>query len=103
MATQLKQDTIEKATKPVIIEAFASWCPHCTKMRPIFDELEKEFGQKYIFAEFDVDEFENFTSQFNITSLPTFIFINDKEEIGREVGEMPPDQLKKHIENYLKS
>ncbi len=101
MVIQLKQDTLEQSTKPIIIDAFASWCPHCTKMRPIFEELEKEFGDRFSFAAFDVDESPELAEQLNVMSLPTFIFIKDKKEVRREMGEIPHDDLKKFIETYL--
>lgn len=56
MVTQLTQNTIKESAKPIIIKAFATWCPHCAKMKPIFEQLEKELGQEYIFAEFDNDK-----------------------------------------------
>ncbi len=101
MVISLKQDTIEQSTKPIIVDAFASWCPHCIKMRPIFEELEKQLGDKYSFAAFDVDESPELAEQLNVMSLPTFIFIKNKKEVGREMGEMPQDDLKKFIETYL--
>lgn len=101
MVISLEQDVIEKSTKPIIIKAFATWCPHCTKMKPIFQALEKELGAKYMFTEFDTDKSQDLTDQFNISSLPTFIFIKNKNEVGREIGEMSSAELKKHIERYL--
>ena len=33
---------ILKGDKLVLVEFFATWCPHCQKMRPILDRVEKE-------------------------------------------------------------
>ena len=101
MITQLTQSTIQESTKPIVIKAFATWCPHCAVMKPIFEALEKELGQKYLFAEFDVDKYPELTEQFNVSSLPTFIFIKNKIETGRTMGEMTPEDLKKNIEKHL--
>ncbi len=101
MVTQLIQNTVKESAKPIIIKAFATWCSHCAKMKPIFEALEKELGQKYMFAEFDVDKFPELTEQFNVVSLPTFIFIKNKKETGRTLGEMPESELKQNIEKYL--
>lgn len=101
MIIQFNQEVLEKSNKPVIIKSFATWCPHCTKMKPIYEELEKELGQKYIFAEFDVDKYQELTSQLKVSSLPTFIFIKNKKEMGRELGEMSKEDLKKFIQKYL--
>lgn len=101
MIAQLTHDIIEQSTKPIIIKSFASWCPHCSTMKPIFEQLEKELGQKYTFTEFDVDKYPDLTQQFKIASLPTFIFIKNKNEVGRILGEMTQNELEKNIEKYL--
>lgn len=101
MVQLLTKDSIENSTKPLIIKAFAVWCPHCTKMNPIFKQLEKELGQKYTFVEFDIDQSPDLATQFNIKSLPTFIFIKNKLEVGREIGSMTQENLKKLIVKYL--
>jgi thioredoxin len=101
MVIQLTQKTVKESDKPIIISAFATWCPHCTKMKPIFENLSDELGKKYIFAEFDVDEFPKLTKQFDVQGLPTFIFIRDKEEIARIIGELPAGEFKKNINKYL--
>jgi thioredoxin 1 len=68
-------------------------------MKPIFEELEKELGQKYMFTEFDVDKDQELTQQFKVTQLPTFIFIKNKIETERVVGEIGKDELKKILKN----
>jgi thioredoxin 1 len=98
MPIQFTQEIIETSTKPIIIEAFATWCPHCAKMKPIYEELEKELGDKYIFSEFDVDKFADLSSQFKVQFLPTFIFMQNKKEVDRALGEMTKEELKKLIE-----
>lgn len=98
MVTTLTQDLIKTSTKPIIVKAFATWCPHCAKMKPVYEALEKELGKKYMFTEFDVDQAKDLVKQFKITSLPTFITIKNKQEAGRVIGEMSQDSLKKFIE-----
>jgi thioredoxin 1 len=101
MIIQLKQSTTREANKPMVIKAFATWCSHCAVMKPLFEQLSRELGDKYLFAEFDVDASPELTHQFNVASLPTFIFVKDKKEVGRITGEMAQADLKENIENYL--
>ena len=102
MIVELKQNVIKESTKPIIIKAFATWCPHCANMKKIYEKLEIELGKKYVFTEFDVDNSPELSQQFNVTSLPTFIFIKDGQEVGRTLGEMSEGVLKEDIENYLR-
>ena len=101
MVEQLTADSVQKSHRPIVIMAFATWCPHCAKMEPLFKQLDNELGKKYMFATFDVDQFPELTQQFNVVSLPTFIFIKDKKEVARVIGEMTQADLKMNIEKNL--
>ncbi|MBY0110238.1 MAG: thioredoxin family protein [Candidatus Babeliaceae bacterium] len=101
MITQFTQDSIKESTKPIVIKAFATWCPHCTSMKPIFEQLEKELGQKYLFTELDIDTSPKLAQELEVISLPTFIFIKDKKETGRVIGDIEHDKLKADIEKHL--
>lgn len=92
---------IEESTKHVVIEAYATWCGPCQHMSPIFEELERELGSKYTFAKLNVDESSDIATHFRITQIPTFIFIKNKELVGKEYGYMSKEDLKEKIEEKL--
>jgi thioredoxin 1 len=95
-------DSMAPETRPMVIKAFATWCPHCTTMKPVFEELEKELGKEYVFAEFDIDVQKPLVQKWEVTSLPTFLFIKEGKEVGREIGAMPQETLKEKILTYLR-
>lgn len=101
MVQELTSSMSNKLNQPTIIKAFALWCPHCTKMKPIFEELERKHGKKYLFVEFDTDASPDLTEQFQVSSLPTFIFIKNNKEVGRIEGELSQDELDQAITKYL--
>jgi thioredoxin 1 len=83
------EKVIKKATKPVVLDIYASWCGPCQQMNPIIEELEKEFGDKYIFAKLNVDEAREISiKDYGVTSVPTFVFIKDGVVKGKETGYM---------------
>lgn len=92
---------IEKSDKPIVIDVSATWCGPCQQMKPIFEQLAKELGDTYKFAELNVDEARDLAIKFNVTSVPTFIFMNNGEIKGKERGYMPANDLKAKIEEYL--
>jgi thioredoxin 1 len=65
--------------KPVVVDFFAEWCAPCKTIEPIFENLAKEFNNKVKFVRCDVDQSPHSTSEFNIRSVPTFIFFKDGE------------------------
>lgn len=92
---------IEDSTKPVIIEVYATWCGPCQHMMPLFEELEQELGDRYTFAKLNVDESREIAIAYQITSVPTFLFIKNNEVMGKEVGYMSKEDLRLKIEELL--
>jgi thioredoxin 1 len=91
---------VAQASKPVVIDVYASWCGPCQMMAPIFEDLEKEMGA-YKFAKLNVDEARELSIKFGVTSVPTFLFIKKGEVVGRETGYMDREDLKDAIVKYL--
>ena len=105
MAVIITKENIEaeinKSSNPVIVKVYATWCGPCQQMKPIFDELEKEFSNAYTFAELNVDNARDISIQYGITSVPTFLFIKNGEVMGRETGFINKDDLINKMNEYL--
>ncbi len=95
------EQVVKQAKKPVIIDVFASWCGPCQQMEPIFEELEKELGDQYIFAQINVDDSRDLSIEYGVTSVPTFIFIKDGEVKGKATGYTAKDDFIKKIKEHL--
>jgi len=95
------KSAIEESTKPVVLDVYAPWCGPCQHVEPIFEELEKELGDKYNFAKINVDESRELSIKYGVSSVPTFVFIQGNEVKGKETGYMSKDDLKAKIESYL--
>jgi thioredoxin 1 len=83
---------------PVVIDVFATWCGPCQQMAPIFDELAKELTGKYKLVKINIDEERDLAVKYNVSSIPTFVFMNKGEVVGKEMGYMTKEDLKKKIE-----
>ena len=92
---------IKNSDKPIIIDVYATWCGPCQYMAPVFEELSKEMGDKYKFAKLNIDEERDIAVKYNVSSIPTFIFIKNGEVVGREMGFMEKETLKNKIEKHL--
>lgn len=105
MAISLTKDNLNvevtQSSKPVIIDVFATWCGPCQQMAPIFEELEKELGDRYKFAKINVDEARELSIQYGVTSVPTFIFIKNNNVVGKETGYMGKEELQEKIASLL--
>ena len=87
----------------LVIDVYADWCGPCKRLKPIFNELNTEYGKLYQFAKVNADSNDAFVERFQITGFPTILFIKDGKEVGRIVGFLKKEQLaealKKHFNN----
>jgi len=106
MAISITPDNHEKeikqSSKPVVLDVYATWCGPCQQMNPILEELEKELGDKFIFAKLNVDEGRDISiKEYGVTSVPTFVFIKDGVVKGKETGYMSKETMRDKINAAL--
>lgn len=92
---------IINSSQVVLVEFFASWCPHCQKMMPIISQIKELLADKVNIYQFDVDEYSDLASDNGADSVPTFIIYRNGEEQWRESGEIDGQVLLSKIESYL--
>jgi len=92
---------VQESKKPVVIDVYATWCGPCQYMKPIFEQLAKELGDKYVFGQLNVDESRELSISYGVTSVPTFIFIKDNKVVGKATGYMPKEELESKIKQAL--
>ena len=79
-----------------IIEFWATWCPHCQRMIPIYEEISKIFPDIDCYR-MEAEKYPDVAEQFGVESYPTFIFIKSYGEMEKYVGEMSVDTFSKMI------
>ena len=85
----------------VVVEFYASWCPHCQKMMPVVDQIKQLLGHRAAVHQFDIDENQSLADATGVESIPTFIIYKNGVEVWKQSGEMEGDVLYSKIENYL--
>lgn len=90
-----------KSANVVLVEFFASWCPHCQRMMPVVAEVKQILGNKAEVIQLDIDQNQEAANAAEVEGVPTFILYKDGKEVWRQSGEMPGDEIVKNVEKVL--
>jgi thiol-disulfide isomerase/thioredoxin len=74
----------------------ADWCQPCKRTRPIVEEINRDRSDVK-FQIIDVDTSMELVKTFNVSSVPTFILLENQEETRRIVGGQTRDALEDFI------
>ena len=69
-------------SKLIIVDFHAEWCPPCKAMKPVFEEIAKEFEGKAIFVKVDVDVADEISAACEISCMPTFQYFKNGQKVG---------------------
>lgn len=97
----MKYDEVIRSAKNVLVEFYASWCPHCQRMMPVVEQVKETLGEKAAVFQFDIDREQSAADACNVRSIPTFIFYRDGVEVWRQSGELSAQALVGKVESSL--
>ena len=69
----------------VVIDFFATWCGPCKRIAPFFEQLADEYVG-VTFLKVDVDESPELTNAFDVSVMPTFLFLKNGKIVKRIEG-----------------
>lgn len=93
-------DIIE-SSPVVLIEFYATWCPHCQRMMPVIDQIKELLAGSVKVYQLDVDQNEEAADTEEVTGTPTFVLYRNGREVWRESGEMDGQYLLSTIQSYM--
>ena len=86
----------------VLVEFYASWCPHCQRMMPIVEDIKTLLADNLKVVQLDIDENQEEADQAGVKAIPTFLLYDGGKEVMRETGEMSAEMLLKKIQDAIK-
>lgn len=69
---------INNSNKLIVLKFTATWCGPCQRIKTQYENLSSEYPN-IVFTEIDVDEMEKLTQHFEVSCMPTFIFIKSHQ------------------------
>lgn len=84
----------------VLVEFFATWCPHCQKMMPIVDKVKAALGPATPVIQLDIDQNNATAKENRVDGVPTFIIYQKGQEVWRQSGEIDGNELLAKVQSY---
>ena len=78
-------------TGKVLVDFFATWCGPCYAVEPIIKKIAEEAGLPLIKVDIDVER--EIAETFGILSVPTIVYMENREEVARVTGALPKAKL----------
>ena len=94
-------DKIVSASKPVLVDFWASWCGPCKMVAPELEAVALEYEGKAIVVKVNIDEQQQLASKYNVMSIPTLLLFKDGKEVERIVGYRPRKDLMDVVEKMI--
>jgi thioredoxin 1 len=82
------QKEVIEATKPVLVDFWASWCGPCRMLSPVVDEIAQERDDIQV-CKINIDEQAELAIQFGVMSIPTLMVFKNGEKVNSSVGVQP--------------
>ncbi|XP_015432056.1 PREDICTED: thioredoxin-2-like [Dufourea novaeangliae] len=97
-AEDLRATLAKAGDSLVVIDFFATWCGPCKMIAPKIEALAKDMPD-VVFLKVDVDECEEVAVQYEIISMPTFVFIKNGKVLESFAG-ANEEKLKTTIQKH---
>ncbi|CAH9104743.1 unnamed protein product [Cuscuta europaea] len=96
-----KLKAASELSRLAVVYFTATWCGPCRYMSPLYTSLAGKYP-KVVFLKVDIDEASKVAAKWNISSVPTFIFIKKGNEVDKVIG-ADKNSLEKKIAEHANS
>ena len=84
-SAEFRKALASAGSKLVCVDFFATWCGPCKQIAPKFAELSGQH-KKVVFLKVDVDQNRDLSAKYEVSSMPTFIYIKNGKVLEKQAG-----------------
>jgi thioredoxin 1 len=95
------EESVLKSATPVIVDFWAPWCGPCRQVAPSLEKIANDYDGKVMVAKVNTDENPEWAGQFEVSGIPTMLFVADGKIVYRQVGAVPFGYLKNIVDKFL--
>ena len=80
--------TLLNAHTYLIADFYATWCPPCKQIAPIYNQLSTTHASpgKFAFVKINVDEQNELAAKYGVTAMPTFLVFKNGKKVQEVRG-----------------
>jgi thioredoxin 1 len=92
---------VANSAKPVLLDAWATWCKPCLQLSPVLADLADDLKDKIDIKKINADENPITIGNLGIRGLPTMVLYKDGKILGTKVGSASKKAISDWIETIL--
>jgi thioredoxin 1 len=80
--------TLLNAHTYLLADFYATWCPPCKQIAPIYAQLSATHASpgKFAFVKINVDEQRELAGKYGVSAMPTFLLFKEGKKVGEVRG-----------------
>ncbi|MFG2660140.1 thioredoxin [Streptomyces sp. NPDC048425] len=94
-------EVVEKATVPVVVDLWATWCGPCRMVSPALEKVATDLAGRIKLAKVDIDKNPRLSQRFEVQAVPTLLVLDKGKTLARQAGAAPAPALRQWVEQSL--